>query len=46
MALPHARRPEDRDRRPADPLDRLEALEELLGDPRDVGGEVAFAALE
>ena len=46
MPLAHARGAEDRDRRPADPLDCLEALEELLGDLRNVGGEVAFAALE
>src|SRR5438067_1362365 len=39
-------RAEDSDPGPADPLDRGEALEELVRDPRDVPGEVAVAALE
>jgi hypothetical protein len=46
MTLVHARGPEDRDRRPPDPLHGLESLEELFADPRGVSGEVAFAALE
>ena len=46
VVLPHPRRAEDRYRRPVDSLDRLEALVELLRDPRDVAGEVAVLALE
>jgi hypothetical protein len=37
---------EDRDSRPVDLLDGLEALVELARDPRDVFGEIAVPAVE
>ena len=45
VILGHPRGAEDRHRRPADPLDGLEALAELARDPRDVLGEVAVSAV-
>jgi hypothetical protein len=46
MSLADARRAEDRDSGPIDPVDRLEPLEELLADLRRVREQVAVAALE
>jgi hypothetical protein len=46
MVLGDARRAENRHGRPADPVDGLEALEELVRDPGDVPREVAVTALE
>ena len=47
MTFVHPRRAEQRDRRPVDPLDRFESLQELVADPGRVREEiVALAAFE